>query len=400
MATVLRDLHLEEISLVDRPANPHARVMLHKAMGDDTDPMCSVCGASVDGGANFCPNCGAPAPPPDGLEQCRLCGEEVEQGDQYCSGCGVRFWKAQLTAEERDSLPDSDFAAVWTDADGKKQRALPIQDAAHVRAALGGHGLSATKGIPAEVKAKAKKKIAAAAKKFGIGEDDAKKGLLKAACASCGDPVMHKNAAFCPGCGAKLSKSEDSMAKEEVDLSKLEPAVKAHIEKLEADLKAATAKAEPEDVFKGLSPEARARVEKLEAESKASRDRVEKLEDERLTEQFTKRAEALPNVGTDRGKVAKLLKVASQKLEKADFEELETMLKAANEQIEKGQLFATHGSGGGRTPTGDTAYAVAKEKAKALVEKKEVSTIEKGVQVIFEREPELYNRHLAESRAN
>lgn len=370
MATVLRDLRLEEISLVDRPANPHARVMLHKAMTDSGDPECSSCGSPVDGDANFCPNCGASAPPPDGLEQCRLCGAEVEQGDQYCSGCGVRFWKAALTSEERDALPDSDFAAVWTDDDGNKQRALPIHDASHVRAALGGHGLSATKGMPAEVKAKAKKKIAAAAKKYGIGEDDTKK-------------------------------AEVSMAKEtEVDLSKLEPAVKALIEKLQADLKTATAKAEPEDVFKGMSAEGRARVEKLEAESKASRERVEKLEDERLTEQFTKRAEALPNVGTDRAKVAKLLKVASQKLEKADFDELETLLKAANEQIEKGQLFATHGSGGGRTFAGDTAYAVAKEKAKALVEKKEVSTIEKGVQVIFEREPELYERHLAESRAN
>lgn len=77
--------------------------------------------------------------------------------------------KGTLTTAQRNALPDSAFAAVWTDAKGNKQRVCPIHDADHVRAALGGHGISATQGIPPDVKAKAKAKIAAAARKFGIG---------------------------------------------------------------------------------------------------------------------------------------------------------------------------------------------------------------------------------------
>src|SRR5579862_2742978 len=195
MPDILRGLKLSEISLVDRPANPHARVLIAKAASDD-DLECSECGEDLEDGDQFCGQCGAPAPPEDGMDRCRLCGEEVDEDARYCPQCGVHFYKADgqptgdlrkaaLSAASRNALPDSSFAAVWTDSEGNKQRALPIHDASHVRAALGGHGISATKGMPQAVKAKAEKKIQAAAKKFGI--DVAKAGSK---CPSCGDPIM------------------------------------------------------------------------------------------------------------------------------------------------------------------------------------------------------------------
>ena len=63
--------------------------------------------------------------------------------------------------------PDADFAAVWEDGARKKQRALPIYDAAHVRNALA--RFNQVQGMPAEVKMRALAKIKAAAKKYTIG---------------------------------------------------------------------------------------------------------------------------------------------------------------------------------------------------------------------------------------
>lgn len=74
--------------------------------------------------------------------------------------------KGELAGGDRGDLSDSDFAAVWTDAGGTKQRKLPIHDAAHVRNAL---ARFAQTDMPADVKTKAKAKIDAAARRLGIG---------------------------------------------------------------------------------------------------------------------------------------------------------------------------------------------------------------------------------------
>ena len=43
---------------------------------------------------------------------------------------------AKLTTEQRNALPDSDFALIQTDSNGNKVRRFPINDEAHVRNAL------------------------------------------------------------------------------------------------------------------------------------------------------------------------------------------------------------------------------------------------------------------------
>lgn len=88
----------------------------------------------------------------------------------------VEFAKKKLSYGARQNLSDSDFALVYTDSQGNKQRKYPIYDKAHVRNALaraaqqiqgGGQGAAdARKALP---------KIRAAAKKFGISM--AEKGL-------------------------------------------------------------------------------------------------------------------------------------------------------------------------------------------------------------------------------
>jgi len=82
----------------------------------------------------------------------------------------------KLTSEERNNLPDSDFAYIepgGKKVDGKTEprslRKFPIQDAAHVRSAL---SYLSNSDLSPEAKKSALKKIKIAAKKFGVTVSD------------------------------------------------------------------------------------------------------------------------------------------------------------------------------------------------------------------------------------
>lgn len=83
------------------------------------------------------------------------------------------YEKATLDSTSRNKLPDSAFAAVWTDSKGVKQRKLPIHDAGHLAAA---RGRLAAADIPADVKAAARRKIDAAT---NHKEKNVKKSILQ-----------------------------------------------------------------------------------------------------------------------------------------------------------------------------------------------------------------------------
>src|SRR5208337_2061788 len=91
----------------------------------------------------------------------------MEGGNEMNTTQASSHSAAQLSSDERNKLSDSDFAYI--DSDGGRH--LPIHDADHVRAALGGNGWSATDFSDASAKAEAKKKICAAAKEFGVESD-------------------------------------------------------------------------------------------------------------------------------------------------------------------------------------------------------------------------------------
>jgi len=94
-------------------------------------------------------------------------GQKMEGGNKMKTTQTSQLSAAPLTTEERNNLSDSDFAYI----DSKGGRHLPIHDADHVRAALGGNGWSATSFENDSAKAEAKKKICAAAKKFDIDSE-------------------------------------------------------------------------------------------------------------------------------------------------------------------------------------------------------------------------------------
>jgi hypothetical protein len=130
MARTLTNLKFKRVALVDRGAN------FDKATGDGAHIMLF----KRDDTAKSAP----------GLASVHVDSPEwdVQDADDY--------EKADLSGDSRRALPDSAFAAVWTDAEGKKHRKLPIHDAGHLAAA---RGRVDGADIPADVKAAARRKI-------------------------------------------------------------------------------------------------------------------------------------------------------------------------------------------------------------------------------------------------
>jgi small-conductance mechanosensitive channel len=165
---------------------------------------------------------------------------------------------------------------------------------------------------------------------------------------------------------AALEKAEterdDAQAERDETVSKMETLTK-QVEKLEKA--AADAKpAEPVELNKAdLSPEWQARIEKMEADQQADRERTEKAEqiakaerDARATREFVAKAETFKHVAGDTGEFGRVLKAASEALSKEDMDLLEQRLSAANEQIDKGELFRQVGSSAdGQRTSGDDA---------------------------------------------
>jgi hypothetical protein len=76
----------------------------------------------------------------------------------------ITIQEAKLPSKKRNKLPDSDFALVYTDGNGKKIRKYPIHDEAHCRAAA--HMFP--RGVPLKYQGTVARKILRRAHKFGI----------------------------------------------------------------------------------------------------------------------------------------------------------------------------------------------------------------------------------------
>ena len=195
-----------EISLVDRPANPNAKIEVAKfvegelvkvdaekgvpaeiaaEVRSESGTICVTCGGfgevknegGVTEGMHECPDChGSGESQGDGGVNIRPSDAAGDQDNGEVAdnldderGKEAELDKAALSAKKINDLPDSDFAYIEPggakDSEGKtaprSKRHFPIQDAAHVRNALAGAPQS-------PFGAKAMPKIKAAAKKFDI----------------------------------------------------------------------------------------------------------------------------------------------------------------------------------------------------------------------------------------
>jgi len=362
MATMLRKLRVKRIDLVDKGANydPASGEGAHVLLFKSADCDCAVC-------------------------------------------------KAELGGQSRGEMSDADFAAVWTDSEGRKQRKLPIHDAAHVRNALARFNQTE---MPAEVKAKAKAKLEAAKHKFNIGDEAAKMQPTStevnvdemARCKKC-DTSMKKGTKVCPQCGAEMEPDADDTNKAAGGRPKEDAMAD---EKLKADLDAACVRVdaltkERDELQKRVdahenTPEA---IEKrrLEALPESIRKtlveqgaEIQKLRDEKAEAveiaEVKKAMPALPGKPEDTGK---LLKRAKDLLAKEDYETLTVLLKAASAQIEKGKLFREVGnSGDGEGDEGALAKInrMIAERISKSTDKK--LTRDQALQELFSEQPDLY----------
>lgn len=158
-----------------------------------------------------------------------------------------------------------------------------------------------------------------------------------------------------------------------------------------------------------LPPEVVAHLEKAEA---AANERIEKAEkaaadaeeiakaerDRRVTADFISKAEgfnALPMAATELGPV---LKRASEGLSKEDFDALDSLLKAANEQVARGDLYKAVGAdvGGSRVPS--DAYGEVQQKAAELRKNDPKLSRGEAEALAMKNDPDLQQRYLASVR--
>ncbi len=126
------------------------------------------------------------------------------------------------------------------------------------------------------------------------------------------------------------------------------------------------------------------------ARSEALAERVEKMENERLEAEYVAKAQQLPNLGNAR-ELGRLMLDVQKSVKPETYQSLERLFKAANAQLEKGDLFATLGRAEGEPAT---AMDRITELAKAKVANGLAKTIEIAKMDVIRENPELRDEYL------
>ncbi len=168
---------------------------------------------------------------------------------------------------------------------------------------------------------------------------------------------------------------------EEIDKSELPPAVRAALDKAEADRDAA-----------------KAEVAKAQEDAKEAGEIAKAERDARLTREYIAKAETLTALPIKKDEFGPVLKAAAEKLTKDEFDAIDTVLKAANEQIAKGDLFKSLGANGDG-PKLEGAKATATAKAAELRKADPKLTEAAAMQQVFKADPELAAAYQDEVRA-
>lgn len=140
---------------------------------------------------------------------------------------------------------------------------------------------------------------------------------------------------------------------------------------------AVLAKADP--AIREMVAKAEARAEQAEAIAKAEREA-------RRDREFVAKAQTLPMISTDSGRLAQLLKAAEDYLDPEDTAELVSILEKANAAIAESNLFAEVGTSVAKsTPSLDAAAAEIRKGAPEL-------TYEQAVARALDTNPDLYDQ--------
>ena len=196
---------------------------------------------------------------------------------------------------------------------------------------------------------------------------------------------------------AATSERDDAIAKAAAFGGKKAPPFKADSKQDDDD---------EDDVSKADLPAAvRARLEKADAEIVALRKQADEAaaiakaeRDRRVTSEFVAKADAdFRCVGGNPDEFGPILKRASETLDKADYDALEQRLRAANAQIETSAIFKAMGANG----DGDARIGVDGEvtrKAQELRKNDSSLSLVEAKARVFAENPDLAARHLQNVR--
>lgn len=153
--------------------------------------------------------------------------------------------------------------------------------------------------------------------------------------------------------------------------------------------------------FSGIPPAVRPAIEALWKEHEAAVAKAQQLEatlkaerDERLTKEFVAKAAALKNLPMDANEMGPVFKRLSEAAPK-DWPKIESLLKAANEQLAKSALFREVGTAGGAAS--GSAWGRVVQMADQMVRKAENGlTREQAIAKVLEQHPDLYAEYLEE----
>lgn len=378
MATKLTDMELEEISLVDNPANLGARIVLAKASakmpcGMDKGSKCTKAGCNGT------------------MEQCQGMMEpdaDDAVGKAMKTEGGVQFPSAAYAY-----VPDAETPSTWKlrlwETPEKKVTAKQVGMAiAALGAGFRGNKVEIPSGDLPKVKAKVK-----AAWNSVHGSDEAMPSVLKGAEMTIEERIEKLEAdardAVARAARAeainKLSPEErsvfDAFGKE--DQEKFLSGDESTKKRLKEDVHKAKAKtsSDIEDLRKSNEALAK-RLEESERIAKDERDR-------RVLSEFTKRAEgpdfrSLPGTSEEKGAVLKML---SDSLPSEDVKKVEMLLKAGNEAMER----MMRAPGSNHVASDGSVSARIDQLAKARAAEAKIS-FAKAKDQIFDENPELYTQ--------
>lgn len=124
-------------------------------------------------------------------------------------------------------------------------------------------------------------------------------------------------------------------------------------------------------------------AEQLRKEAKEAQEIAKAERDQRVTRDFIAKAEEYKALSVAPAEFGPLLKAANEKLSESEYAELERVLKSADEQIARGDLFKEAGRGGVPRRSGEDGYQKALSKAqelrKADASLSEVAAMEKAM---------------------
>lgn len=354
---ILRQIRVKRVSLVDMGAN------YDKKTGDGAHILLSKSAGLAD------------------VHVDRPLGSDDEEYE-------TEYEKANLNAASRNSLPDSAFAAVWTGADGKKRRKLPIHDAGHLAAA---RGRIDEAQMPADVKAGARRKIEAATNRGGKMKKSWK-GLFKSLVGAVSETDETKRAEGI----AAIAKAADDLP-DDNDEDDKKPMHKADDPMCKCDT-CVSKRALPEDVLKSIAADFEKKLEGIRKENTELRGQVTAEIEKREIAEVEVELRKFKHVSIDLAKMApEMLKLKKQF--PAVYESQLGALKASDAALATSALFHDVGI---RKGTGEgSAWAQIEAKAEQLMEKSANGnmTREQAIEKVCLQNPKLAAQYRAEANS-